>query len=68
MTERFSFDSDLDARCRCGGTVHVGRATSSGTGELDNTEILLHSMPPCKEFERLDPISYMRWLRGATDV
>ena len=44
--------------CPCGGKAIV---TSDERGEPAS---LLHSMPMCEEYEKLEPDEYMRWLRG----
>ena len=59
--DRFTFSTTTETVCHCGGKVKIGRVDDG-----DQT-MALHSMPPCKEFERLDLLSYMRWLRQATE-
>ena len=67
---KFSFTCEITARCHCGGQVEIGRGTGDNLPRNDDgspAHIALHSAPHCKEFERLDLLSYMRWLRGATE-
>lgn len=62
--ERFQFDEAMEMMCHCGKPVHIGHAT--GLGDT-SAPIALHALPHCENFVRLDLLSYMRWLRGATE-
>lgn len=69
--EEFNFSPTVDVACRCGGKVRIGSSTGSAVPRMDDgapTPVALHSMPTCKDFDKLDLLSFMRWLRGATDV
>ena len=60
--DRFTFSTTTETVCHCGGKVKIGRADDG------DQPMALHSDPPCENFVRLDLLSYMRWLRQATDV
>lgn len=56
-------DVEIEGACRvhclCGGEVDVGTAAFAA-GDL---EVLVHSVPHCKEFEVMEPVDFIRWLR-----
>ena len=49
--------------CRCGGHYQPGYTTHEGV----RVGAVLHTLPICGEFKRLDPIDFMRWARRATE-
>lgn len=49
-------DGVHDIPCPCGGTVHAG-FNMAGEG------LVIHSLPYCAEFERLEPDQFMVWRR-----
>ena len=53
------FATTVSSICRCGKEFHVGHQ--------DGEPMLLHEMPYCKEFERMDLVPFLRWNRGATE-
>lgn len=63
----FTFTPSTEAQCRCGGKVTLGRALDLLMDDGSPTPVTIHSDPPCKDFVKLDPVSYLRWLRGATE-
>lgn len=68
--EAFQFEESVEMLCPCGKLVRIGRATGSAIPSMDDggtTPTALHAVPHCKDFERLDLLSYMRWLRRATE-
>src|SRR5207248_307873 len=44
----------LKIQCPCGGTVYAG---------LEPEHFLLHSSPPCSDFERMPIHEFLKWLR-----
>ncbi len=54
-----NFIEQVASTCKCGKPFHVGH--------VDNEPVILHGMPHCKDFERLDLVDFLRWNRGATE-
>lgn len=50
------FRSNLTMPCRCGLAVAFGYMGDMATG--------MHAEPRCLEFETMELLDYMRWLRG----
>lgn len=46
--------------CICGGKVTAGTTT-------DDQDVVLHSIPFCKDYEKRDPLEFVIWLRRALD-
>ncbi len=58
MSNKETEQVDLSVECPCGGTVMLTR------GEDGEFASLLHTMPMCEQYEKLEPDEYFRWLRG----
>lgn len=54
---KFAGQVELELACPCGGKAYVIREDERGDG-------LLHTLPMCEEFEKLEPEDYLRWFRG----
>lgn len=52
-----TFNSDVEFTCPCGGRCEAGTV-----GEL-KIPMLLHTLPYCSAFERMDVIEFMRYAR-----
>jgi len=46
----------VSVQCPCGGTVHIGL-------DAQENDCVLHTMPMCEEYQKLDALSYVKWLR-----
>ncbi len=57
MTEKIELRPVLNFNCPCGQPVTVANDDKS------DTPCILHGQPMCDDFERLDPVSYLRWIR-----
>lgn len=57
--DKFMFSESTRTTCKCGLMVRLG--------EADGEPCAIHEMPFCPEFQRLDLVAYMRWLRNARD-
>lgn len=55
---------DFETVCPCGQSVTVGTATYEGH---EDEPTVLHALPECDSFIKLDVISYLRFLRNAKD-
>lgn len=53
------FRSNLTMTCRCGKIVAFGYMGETATG--------MHAEPRCKEFEDMELLDYMRWLRSGIE-
>lgn len=55
------FVQEVEGVCKCGKKFSVGH--HAPTGE----PVILHELPECKEFVRLDLVDFLRWNRNARD-
>lgn len=63
----FAYRVTIETVCRCGKKVRIGRTPNLLMDDGSPAPIALHAEPPCKDFVKLDLVSYLRWLRGATE-
>ncbi len=54
-----TFVEQVSGICKCSKKFTVGHQ--------DTVPMVLHEMPPCPEYVRLDLVDYLRWVRGATE-
>lgn len=49
----------FEVRCPCGGVVVL----SAGDDAAESSPpAVIHAVPTCREFDRREPLSYVRWL------
>lgn len=49
----------LELACPCG-----GKAMVTSDPVTDEPASLIHTLPMCEQYEKLEPDEYLRWVRG----
>lgn len=47
----------IDYRCLCGARVILSR------GDAERPPCVLHATPTCADFDKREPVEFLRWLR-----
>ncbi|KKK48904.1 hypothetical protein LCGC14_3140460 [marine sediment metagenome] len=60
--------AQLEFECPCGAKVVVGSEShDTPEGIPEGSPVILHVMPMCEEYRKLEPDEYLRWVRLTID-
>lgn len=59
--QELRFHSTVEVPCACGQLVRVGSMSTMDGADLG--PVVAHEMPFCEDFDRLEPLEFLQWLR-----
>lgn len=64
---KFTVDVTFTFLCRCGQTVRVGYVCEPISAD-GRPGVVLHVDPRCGQFQRLNPLDFVRWVRTGVEI